>query len=306
MAKSTSFHQLNGDRSLNRLQRGLYFALNRMNNSFPNLGVDSSLKCTRFRVEDLNKYWWRCYSTSSPSRKLSDIYWMNLPWEELQRELDTVIAFDSGCGSGNYGRRLKEWSDNKIGSYTGIDLKGHENWAELKKESPVFEFHDSDSNEIRSFIKPGTNFFMSQSAIEHFDEDLTFFRQIKDHIQSDHKNTVQLHLFPSSACLNNYGLHGYRQYTPRTVSKICRLFKDFSYAILFELGGENCNRLHRDFITYPLSRGQQDYRESRTSEYDRLLRIAIQKDMLSGKSNPVFYALFIHSNWRRKLFEDTV
>ena len=164
------------------------------------------------------------------------------------------------------------------------------------KENPIYDFHKSDSKMIKPYIKAGTNFIMSQSAIEHFREDLTFFKIIRDHIVKSHAPTVQFHLFPSSINLKLYGNHGFRQYTPRTIQKIWTIFKNFSSGILFELGGEECNRLHWNFITKPILLKRGDLREQKTVEYDRKLKDAILNDSVSDKSQPSFYALCIYSN----------
>ena len=93
---------------------------------------------------------------------------------------------------------------------------------------------------------------MTQSAIEHVEADLIYFEKIKDYIRTYNKSVIQVHLFPSSVCLRLYLFHGIRQYTPRTISKITRIFSVFSNTTLFRLGGKECIRLHYDFITKPV------------------------------------------------------
>ena len=109
------------------------------------------------------------------------------------------------------------------------------------------------SNDLVEHIPKDTNLFISQSAIEHFDDDLIYFRNIKSHIDKYKNNTIQIHLFPSAACIKKYLWHGIRQYTPRTISKITDIFDDDkTYSVLYKLGGENCNKLHLDYITKPI------------------------------------------------------
>jgi hypothetical protein len=77
---------------------------------------------------------------------------------------------------------------------------------------------------------------------------ITYFLHVRDHIRRCQTPVIQIHLIPSGACLRLYRLHGTRQYTPRNISKITRLFGGRSYKILISLGGDACNRLHHEFI----------------------------------------------------------
>jgi len=303
--KSTSLQRLNADRGLGRLGRfkgRLYRLLNRVNNLLPYTFVDSCLEVRDFTCEDLDKYWNRLNAKSSPSRKLSDLFWLKLPWEKIRKELGEIHVLDAGCGSGEYGRKLTEWSNGAIKSYTGIDFSSNENWIALEKKYTNFSFYQAEVENILQYVSEKINFFMSQSAIEHFDEDLHFFRQISDYILSSKKTVIQVHLFPSNSCLRLYGNHGIRQYTPRTVSKITRLFRNFSCSALFRLGGDNCNHLHYEFITKPIFLEGNDWRDTRTAEYDRKLLAAIEEDMKLPQTSPAFYVLVIHSNGNNKIF----
>ena len=237
--KSTSIHNLNSDKGLNRLQKLLYVLLNLANNMFPNTCVDKALEIRDFTCKDLRKVWKRLdyeifppRMITTPTRKLSDLFWLKLPWDKIKEELSDIHILDTGCGSGDYGRILIDFSDNNISSYTGIDIHHQDNWKKLEEEYSIFRFHRFIGNDISGYIPDRTNFFMTQSAIEHFDADLSFFKQIKEHLLSYQKSVLQIHLFTSRSCLRLYRYHGIRQYTPRTVSKITRLFRDFSYAVL--------------------------------------------------------------------------
>ncbi len=194
------------------------------------------------------------------------------------------------------------WSDNAISSYTGIDIVEHPNWKVLLAKHTYLGFLTSKAEDLRGHFPDRTNFIISQSAIEHFDHDLTYFLQIRDYIHHCQHTVIQIHLIPSRACLRLYRFHGARQYTPRTVSRITRFFKEFSYAILFRLGGMACNDLHYEFITQYSKRKMKDLRDLKPEEYDHRLFEAIENDMKISQTDPAFYALLIHSNWKRKLF----
>lgn len=301
--KTTSIHNLNADRRLNTLQRVLYHLFNRVNNLFPYNNIDNSLILSDFICEDLKKHWARLDIGSSPARRLSDLFLLKLPWYKIRKELGEIKILDVGCGSGNYGKKLMEYSDNNIASYTGIDIYKDNNWTKLEEKYSNFRFRKFNGINVSNNIPRETNFFITQSAIEHFDEDLSYFEQIRDYILSYQRSVIQVHLFPSSSCFRLYRYHGVRQYTPRTVSKITRLFKKFSYSTLYRLGGKDCIRLHYEFITKPyLMKDIGDLREVKPKKYEERLFKAIKHDMKYPQNDPNYYALVIHSNWMEKIF----
>ncbi len=121
---------------------------------------------------------------------------------------------------------------------------------------------------------------------------------------------IQVHLFPSSTCLKLYLAHGVRQYTPRTVSKITRIFKPFSYSILYSLGGKAYNQLHYKYITIPtllhligLSKFS-DLRDTKIEKYNKSIREIIRSNKNKVISQPSFYALIIHSNYNKNIFKN--
>ena len=136
--------------------------------------------------------------------------------------------------------------------------------------------------------------FVSQSALEHFDDDLVFFDQIRDFVASTRGPVIQIHLVPSQACLRLYLLHGVRQYTPRTLSRATRLFPDGGVE-LYALGGRESNRLHFEFITKPLLIQKRDLRDERPDDYDRRRFQALEADLREPSRSPAFWALVIHS-----------
>jgi SAM-dependent methyltransferase len=300
MPNATSLFNINADTGLNKWQMRFYMLANKLNNSFPNFNIDKNLEIKKFHVDNLEKYWPELEIKSSPSRALSDLFWLSLPWQKIKQELGEIHIFDAGCGSGNYGVFFIEKAEAPISSYTGIDTHQSANWKILKDKYPNFKFAKGDSSNIYHLIPEKINFFMSQSALEHFPKDLLYFERIKEFTEKKKQPVIQVHLFPSAACLDLYKYHGFRQYTPRTISKITRIFSNFSDSILYNLGGEQCNQLHYEFITKPKYELRiEDKRETNTKEYYQKLFKAIQTN--NGK-NPSFYALVIHSYPQCRLF----
>jgi SAM-dependent methyltransferase len=301
--KSTSIHQINADSRMSRVEKVLYMVLNRVNNTFPYLNADKKIVYRDFKCEDLKEQWENVPPQSTPARKLCDLFFIKLPWKHIQTELGEMHVLDCGCGSGRYGERLLQYSPIPLTTYTGIDVKESERWQTLEQQHPNFTFHPLNNHNISPYIPEKTNFILSVTALEHFAEDIFFFEQIKDFIDSREKNVLQIHFFPSRVCLKLFRFHGIRQYTPRTVGKFSRMFHPSSYMTLFNLGGKMCSRLHSRYITRPLvNKKHADLRKSHPDIYDKKLYDAVRQDMAVPSSDPTFYALVIHSYFRNKLF----
>ena len=280
----------------------MWSLLNYLNNSyFPN---KSKNLCMVNFCPEINEYdWKKIHSKSSPYRALSNLFWLKLDWRAIKSELGGINVFDTGAGKGGYALKLNDFAQG-ITAYFGVDLSQHEEWKNTMHENAFITLKQQTSNDILDSIPNETNFFMSQSAIEHFEHDLLYFEQIKNFIDKSKKNIIQIHLFPSAACLKLFPWHGVRQYTPRTISTIVQLFDSPNvYSMLFRIGGDNCNNLHYQFITQPLSKNKIDLRDSKTKKYRELLKAAVEKDIIKWNQNPGFYALVIHSNCHKPIFK---
>jgi len=271
------------------------------NNTFPNF-------CTLSRVQHFNPNlthldWAKLNQSYTPARALSEIFWLKINWPLLHSELGKINIFDVGCG-GAFGPTLQDFSGNLINRYYGVDSTPRNNWKEIMKKHPFITLKHNKSHEIFPMIPKETNFFITQSAIEHFEDDLIFFKQILRFIKGTGNNILQIHLFPSPACLKLYRLHGVRQYTPRTVSKITNLFYSrSSYYVLYKLGGPHCNQTHFQYITKNLKMRKEDGRFKNPEKYEKSLLSAIKQDFQSPNGAPSFFALVIHSNYKNKIFD---
>lgn len=293
--KSTSVHNLNADRGLNIFKKPIYLFLNFINNLFPYQSVDKRIVFKSFGNLSWRKEWDKTYQTSSVGRRLSDLFWRTLPWKEIKEGLGEIHIFDTGCGSGNYGVRLFDASAGIISSYTGVDAKEKSNWRELRRKYSNFNLIESTSSDIRNLISPKTNFFITQSAIEHFDQDLLFFEQIREYISRTAKPVIQVHIFPAAATLPLYLFHGIRQYTPRNISKITRLF-DTSHFLLYGLGGRAGSKVHWKYFTWPLLILRRSTRFADDPvKYEKDVRESIEYDLAHPSKSPLFWALIIHS-----------
>lgn len=295
--KSTSIHSLNADKGLGFFAKIAYLFLNWVNNLFPYWNIDKRISIRPYNDKNILNEFSNTYKESSVGRRLSDIFWRTLPWEEMKKELGEIHIFDTGCGHGNYGVRMLDASHGLVGSYTGIDAKARPNWSELKQKYPNFNFIESTSSDISTLIPPQTNLFVTQSAIEHFDEDIRFFEQIRDFVKKTNKPVIQVHNFPAASTLPLYLFHGLRQYTPRTVSKISRIFEDNSKLYLYGLGGNHGKRVQWKYFTWPLLvlRGKAKWSEN-VENYNNEVISSVKSDMKDPSRSPIFWALIIHHN----------
>lgn len=300
--KSSSFHKVTSDRGnilYKIFARIVHTPLNYINNLNSNKNIDSNLKTSYFSTDKFEEQYSKLDKLSSPSRKLSDLFWMNQDWNKLETDIGKINICDIGCGSGNYFLKLQEYSNNKIHRYKGLDIYENKNWRNLIKQYKIADFEKYNGTEILNLIPKDTNLIVSQSAIEHFSEDITVFKQIRDFVEKSEHSVYQIHLFPSKICLKLYPFHGVRQYTPRNISKITKLFSDFSEVILFELGGENSNNIHKKYVK--TSFYKKHSRETYPKIYEEKTYDAIKADLKKNETkNPNFYALIIKSNFADK------
>lgn len=303
---SSSVHRCNADGGMSYLGKILWLFLNWLNNSwFPNV-KDANLVVCNFIPELSEERWKQGHENgASPGRTLSNLFLMELPWDRIQSVLGHIHLMDVGCGSGNNSTRLQSWSGGRLSSYVGFDVRENESWNDLERLHGECRFVCADVADISGHLSGDINLIMSQSAIEHFQDDIQLFYEIRAFLDGKGKPAMQLHLFPSAACLRLYPWHGVRQYTPRTVSLLSRTFNDSSYSRLYRLGGSVCNKVLREFVTAPLLRPQQvDIRRRATPRYySKRVRAAIESDIASQQSTPSFYALVIESYSQDIIFQ---
>jgi len=292
--RSTTSTYINGDKPVKTVDRlKLYVRLNEEANNQP--ASPFPIKTFTLNENQLNN----SFNTlgqvgSSPSRTVSNLFWMNIDWQEIKKTLGEINILDFGCGSGSYFKKLYEWSNKSISSYTGIDLQESSKWKNYTNASFIKLDIDKNIDNLKSFFPEKINFFMSQSALEHIKYDLEIFTQIKEYILKNKKPVTQVHLVPAPESLRLYLTHGYRQYGQSALNKIINLFKDFCDIKIFGLCGEDCNNLHFKYITQSMF-GNPDKRKTHPDEYSDRLKKSIQGDMKKQSiDSACFWALRIN------------
>jgi hypothetical protein len=289
--ESSSGHTLNADLPLSKLAKLHWLALNRRNNAHALSDVDPALELSRLAGGAREDLWPRIDAGVSPARRLCDLFWMSLDWARIAAALGgSVRILEIGCGSGRYGSLLRDCLGEAFAHYRGVDVMRDPAWDALVKDSR-FECLLQGSDDVASYAGDA-NLIFTQSALEHFEADMTFFRRLQAHVANAGRPVLQLHLIPSAGCLRTFMWHGVRQYTPRSVSRITRLFDAHCIRRLYALGGERCNRVHRRFITWPWLLGGRDGRNGRLTRYDMELHAAVRLDDADPPTaEACFYAL---------------
>ena len=315
MTRSSSWHNLNADRKhgkpkMSIFSKILWIIFNYINNNLPPKSFKKNLRKNNISVKPfsrkINKTDWKYIApTSTPSRMFCDLFWKQFTWDDIKSEIGGINIFDTGCGDGNYSLKINDFA-NGIEQYTGVDSVIYNNWINLQSSNQFIRIDKLSSTNILDKIPLSTNFIITQSAIEHFDFDLDYFRQIKTFIQKSRKNTIQVHLFPTPPSLWLYFHHGVRQYNMRSILKILEIFNSVrSYSVIYPLGGRNSFYFHLKNVTLQdyLLRTYPKYRELNVDNYFSGAKIAIEKDIKNINWNfASFAAVVIHSNYENKIF----
>ena len=293
--QSSSLHTINADKPLTTFKKRMWWLCNRLNNAcFPGVVFSNRIEIMPFTCDVSEQDWLSLPPKSSPSRVFSDLFWMKLPWGRIQNTLNEIQVYDIGCGHGRYSTRLKDYSDNRITSYTGVDVKPSKAWETLAVAQHHFIVAENTKNVV-NLLDEKMNLIVSQSVLEHIEDDIILFKGIRDWIKQNRREVIQVHLVPSEVCLEMYPYHGVRQYSSRTLSQISRYFLPFSKVYIFKLGGMRSYQLHLNYITQPLKQNGVDLRDEQSEMYYNILKKSIIDDMYEHKGKPSFYALVIHS-----------
>jgi hypothetical protein len=280
---------INGDRKLSWVQKLLYF---------PqcikgwNANVAKDLLTTRFvNLKPIDQ------ETGSPSRRLSNMYWNTLNWDSLAAQLGgKVKVFDVACGAGQYGLRYRDYLGESFDGYTGLDIYKHADFP------PAFTHINDKAENIRDYIDDH-NLIVSQSALEHIEDDVGVLVSSVIAQKALGKPFLQIHLLPASSCLFLYLWHGWRQYSIKNLSAISERLTDLGgvNTQIVPLGGWNVFFSHFFNITIPsllcrLLRKQQVYSwDIKGSAAAFYIANAVMKDRFSISKVPSFWAFIIYS-----------
>jgi SAM-dependent methyltransferase len=294
MRTSTSWHRTSVDGRRSPIALSTYVIGNLASIIYPPSPRHNHVPLASWPKHEINPELFANALHESPTRALSNLFWAGLPWNSLPLSLGPLNIVDLGCGSGRYFDYLQQCSGGIIKTYTGIDGTVHPDWSQKEKNDSRLRFIKSDLNHTAHPLTPTANLVISQSSLEHINDDLLLFNRLSQQLKAKPRPLLQIHLIPSLSCLPLYGFHGVRQYSPRTLAPAWKLFKSFSKAKLFCLGNPAITWFHWHAITLPSWINHADWRRTRPSQYEKKLRHLLLNSNNSLKA-PSFYALIIYS-----------
>ncbi len=301
--KSSSFHTISGDYNPGILKKIFWLIINFIIN---NLSVfykkDKNLKIGFFKNQDLTNQS-KIRKDYTPSRKISDLFWYDLPVSQILNNFKEINVLDIGCGNGIYYNLLKEIFRHNLKTYTGFDknLRIDEKIKSIKNTN----FIQDDVSQIKKYLK-NHNFIISQSFIEHIKYDLKFFENLK-YFEDANIPSIQIHLFPSNPCLYLYLAHGIRHYNLGSISKISRIYSNQkTKKLLISLGSKNINLLHFKELTLKrLFRSKNLIEKGELDLFHSKFLDSFNKDCNANKKNKInnaaFYALILQTNLKKEI-----
>ena len=287
----STFNRISGDAPLSRRKRRLWYALNAVEWSRPDV---SPGRIIPFRPAQIHYPTPLTPAACSPSRVLSHLFWLSMDAQKIRDTLGALIVADIGCGRGGYAG----FFDSAFGgldAYLGIDIRRHEAWGEVQRD-PRYRFLECQAEAVTPTTLSDTTLILSQSALEHFLEDLTFMRTVRAWADGHGRPAMQIHLLPASNMWRQYGPHGFRGYSGRSLSRLIAAAGGSSVAV-FTLGGRHSNRVHHKFIRDTLTKQSEDRRGD--DAYTTAVRAGIEADTASPTTriaDACFLALIIVHN----------
>ena len=303
----SSPYNLNCDQNLGKIQKVRSFLVNLLRNA-PKSSLSKTVQVINFAAD--TKFQSILSSdlqlNQTPSRNLSNLFWKRLNLEKISEILGRdVSVVEVGCGTGRYSQVFSEQLENF--SYTGVDIVQSPDWKTATDKR--VNFLEKDYLSYDSYLN-NCNFIFTQSAAEHFRQDLDFFKNISNYASSAERKLVTIHLVPPPSSLYCYLWHGIRQYPIRVVNKIYELQPAECKKILVVLGGPRANRVHRKWITYPSLFLNRDYRTENPDGYGLAMQKSIAEDLkykgLHRASFLGLITLYNMSDEEIKLFSDNL
>jgi SAM-dependent methyltransferase len=308
-SQSTSFNRISGDvPKLNLFKKIVWHVANYIDNHFPMKFDESSFEIKEWNVSSsfLESILRDMPNTKILPRAICDIFWKTLDYNKLSEKLSELNVLDVGCGSARVYVEFLSQIPNL--SYTGIDIEHLSDWDELKQKYNI-KFLNQDICEYLKREGLKENLLVSQSVLEHVERDF-FLHEILSEIIKTKKNkrVIQIHLVPAVACHSIYGIHGYRHYDLRKLSRISSLYKNFSDCYVVPLGDKQMNIEHSRWAK---GSSRTSPRFLKPQEYVSVVQKQLVRFFTQGSgttslyNEPTFYAYIIDSNNNAdKLFLD--
>ena len=203
MTGYSSLFNISGDGSVSITKVIVYVAANVLNNTRPFFPASNradwleSYSVQSHILTSFHDFWNKneeLEACPSPSRALSNFFWMALPWQQIRLALGGQIhLLDIGCGTGKYFQLLQKWGGHTLDTYHGIDIRKSHHWAQISQDNPGVRFKVMEPPLAEADIEPNTNFIMTQSSVEHFEFDSRFFLELRKFLDNSSKPLIQVH-----------------------------------------------------------------------------------------------------------------
>jgi SAM-dependent methyltransferase len=251
-AINSSSHRINGDYPLTKKKKVQWLLFNLCDN-FRITRV--KLHIMKFPAEFNEELSTLVSPENSPSRNLCNLFWSKLDISKLTGKPaeDELSLLEVGCGSGRYAEILSSYG-HKF-RYVGIDPVSSSEWQNYSREDKIKFFADSADNVARYL--DGVDVVITQSSLEHIENDLWYFEQLRNHAENSKKTLVSINLVPSTANLFLAPWHGIRQYGKVSISKIVRLVGRNADTEVALLGGKASTVLQFRELTWKSIKGKQ-------------------------------------------------
>ena len=282
--------QINGDNPGNFLNRLLYFYQCLRDHK---KGINNLCNIYRPTLSKLNLNTF----SKTPSRLLCDAFWNSIDYENLKLQLNSNLKFfDIGCGSGLYGKFLRNICGQYFSSYTGLDIYKNKNYPS------EFTHINSSAENVYKYINKETNFVISQSALEHIKKDDFVMDEITKKLIENNKPFLQIHMVPATKCLWLYLWHGYRQYSKKNLStKLNNLKNKFDInTVIVPIGGNFSFWTHLIHITIPVYFKKFILKNKQFTWYnqknvEKKIIESTDKELNCNHENPIFWAIIVSS-----------
>ena len=289
---SSKFRNFSGDKKLNLFEKIVWFFLSFINIQF-NSHIENRINLKKFYINEKlvtnNKF----FKTQSPIRLICNIFWQSINWREINMNFKNDLRIlEVGCGTGRYFNFLKKISKSRKFKYIGIDIINRN----FKKKKDKF-FYLDDANNVDLYLDRA-NFLFTQSAIEHFEHDLIFFKKISKFLNKKKKKFIQVHLFPSESCLYTYLFHGYRHYNYKMISRLTKSFNANHSFELFHIGSKNINK----FAFKQIALNRILKKKINSIDIKKIRECVYKDNKIMSYKNSSFYCLVILSNLQIKNF----
>ncbi len=227
-------------------------------------------------------------SGSSPSRVAMDTFVRWCGRGVLERVSKPQIrVLDLGCGSG-YARHLLA-DAGLSGTYIGLDHAKHPRFASFDCAAFAPRLIVGDVHVLDPLDVGPVDLLISMTALEHFEDDARALERARRVLAP---GAGELHIVPGEKGLDLWGPHGWRQYSPHCVRRLC------PGADIYRIGGYFSALVHESMISHA-PREACERRQRFPGAYRLMRTCSHHLDRWTGNRPASLYAAVVWPSGRR-------